>query len=161
MVFSKKEFAAVFDTQIGPFLSDGGQEKFLFEDLLIDDTDPSTSDAHAYLELKASSKRQTITIGINLLKEVVNDQVTRLYISNITGNGDVGGNKVAVGDLGWKCTSVRTECGGCRRIRENGIVTGCPCISGEGYCNFETTGGGGNNWPGWLTSFILAILKFV
>ncbi len=160
MVISKKAFALVFDEQVGPFLSQGSNQKFIFEDLRIDDPEPSNIDSKAYCEVKASSKRETITVGINLIKEVLNDQTTRLYITNLIAAGSSTPDR-AVAEAGWKCTSIRYECGGCRRTRENGVVVGCPCFTGEGYCNFETSGGGGNNWPGWLTSILLAILRFL
>ena len=160
MVISKKAFASVFDEQVGPFLSRDGDQKYIFEDLRIDDPEPSNVDSKAYCEVKASSKKETITVGINLLKEVLNDQVTRLYITNLIAAGSSTPDR-AVAEAGWKCTSSGSACGGCRRTRENGAVVGCSCITGEGFCNFETSGGGGNNWPGWLTSILLALLRFL
>lgn len=160
MKVSRKDFAAIFDTQIGPYLNPGSEQKYSFEDMVIDDPAPANENTRAYFEVKAVSKRETITVGVKLLKEIDNDMVTRLYIPNTVASRSQEPDRFAE-EAGWKCTSVRIECGGCRRIRENGQVIGCSCAGGEGYCNFETTGGGGGNWPGWLTSIILALLRII
>lgn len=162
LLISKKDFAIRFAHDIAPYIGDGKtNEKFQFEDLLIDDPSPSDNGSHAYLVLKASSDKQTISIGVTLIKNVMTEQVTRLYmpsLSELTSESATV-NSVAGGEAGWKCTSVKTECGGCRRVRENGAVVACPCFSGDGNCVFEITGGGGNNWPAWLTTLITTILR--
>jgi hypothetical protein len=159
-LFSKKSFAAVFDAQVAPYLDPSSREKYSFVDLKIDDPEPLNNDSEAYLELKASSSRSTITIGVNLKKNIETEQVSRLYIPNLnyTGTGYETPDMLEA-EGGWKCTSTKSDCGGCKKIREKGAVVGCPCLSGEGYCTFEITGGGGSNWPSWLTALILAILR--
>ena len=153
---SKKAFADIFDAEVAPYIGSGkSTEKFIFEDLSIDDPSPSDNGSVAYLQLKASSSKESVTIGITLLKDIATEQMTRLYLPSLTSNGEA----VAGGDAGWKCTS-RPECGGCRKVRENGAVVACPCYSGESYCSFEVTGGGGTNWPSWLTSLLNALLRF-
>lgn len=161
LMISKKDFAQRFERDIAPYLGDGKTtEKFSFEDLLIDDPTPADNGSHAYLVLKASSEKHTISIGVTLIKNVMTEQVTRLYIPSLTElNEATTVNSMAGGEAGWKCTSIKTECGGCRRVRENGAVVACPCFSGDGNCTFEITGGGGNNWPSWLTTLITTILR--
>lgn len=161
LLISKKDFALRFDRDVAPYLGDGKtQEKFVFEDLFIDDPSPNDNGSHAYLVLKANSDKHTISIGVTLIKNVMTEQVTRLYIPSLTELNELAtANSMAGGEAGWKCTSVKTECGGCRRVRENGAVVACPCFSGDGTCNFEITGGGGNNWPSWLTTLITTILR--
>lgn len=161
LMISKKDFAQRFERDIAPYLGDGKTtEKFSFEDLLIDDPSPADNGSHAYLVLKASSEKHTISIGVTLIKNVMTEQVTRLYIPSLTELNEASTvNSMAGGEAGWKCTSIKTECGGCRRVRENGAVVACPCFSGDGNCTFEITGGGGNNWPAWLTTLITTILR--
>jgi len=160
LLFSKKAFASVFNEQVAPYLDPSSREKYSFVDIRVDDPEPLNNDSEAYLELKASSSRNTITIGVNLKKAIENEQVSRLYIPNLNYAGTTYETPDMIeSDGGWKCTSTKSECGGCRKVREKGQVIGCPCLSGDGYCTFETTGGGGGNWPSWLTSIILALLK--
>ena len=162
LLISKKDFAARFDRDIAPYIGDSkSNEKFQFEDLLIDDPSSSDNGSHAYLVLKASSDIHTISIGVTLIKNVMTEQVTRLYMPGLTDLSGKSGELISMagGEAGWKCTSAKTECGGCRRVRENGAVVACPCFSGDGNCVFEITGGGGNNWPAWLTTLITTILR--
>ena len=160
MLVSRKDFTAIFDAEVAPYLNPGSGLKYSLENIAIDDPEPGSYNSHAYFELKAISDRETITVGLQLVKVIDNNMVTRLFVPNIIASRSQEPDMVT-DEAGWKCTSTRIECGGCRRIRENGHVIGCSCGSGEGYCNFETTGGGGNNWPGWLTSIILVLLRFV
>lgn len=161
LLISKRDFATRFDREIAPYLGDGKTtEKFRFEDLLIDDPAASDNGTHAYLVLKASSDKQTISIGVTLIKNVISNRETRLYLPSLgLASEDNITTNMAGGEAGWKCTSSKTECGGCRRVRENGAVVACPCFSGDGNCVFEITGGGGNNWPAWLTTLITTILR--
>jgi hypothetical protein len=160
LAISKKDFATIFETDIAPVLNAGSDQRYVFEDLQIDDPVPNDLNSHAYVAMRASSKRETVTIGLILIKEVVNEQITRLYIPSLAVINS-GTPDQSAGEAGWKCTSNKSDCGGCRRVRENGVVVACPCVGGDGYCNFEITGGGGNNWPDWLTALILALLRVV
>jgi hypothetical protein len=164
MTISKKNFAAIFDREVAPYLSSSkSSERFVFDDLSIDDPDPSNNGSRAYLVLKASNSKETATIGVTLVKDIVTEQVTRLYIPSLGSMSSEMSKEmptaVSSGDGGWKCSSIKPDCGGCRKVRENGVVVACPCYSGEGTCVFETAGGGGSNWPSWLTALITAILR--
>lgn len=163
LLISKKDFAQRFDREIAPYLGDGKtNEKFIFEDLFIDDPSPDDNGTHAYLVLKASSDKHSTSIGVTLIKNIMTEQVTRLYIPSLIELNEAStSNSMSGGEAGWKCTSIKTECGGCRRVRENGAVVACPCFSGDGNCSFEITGGGGNNWPAWLTTMITTILRML
>ncbi len=161
LAISEKSFAVLFNSMVVPYLNGGSGQQYTYRDMAIDDPGPADRGAVAYLVVRANSERETVTMGVNLIKEVYSDRATSLYIVNSSTPAG-GGPDRASSDGGWKCTSNRAECGGCRKIRDQGQVVGCACINGEGsYCNFETAGGGGSNWPGWLTSLLLALLRSV
>ncbi|HEX4876910.1 MAG TPA: hypothetical protein VFV31_09590 [Chitinophagaceae bacterium] len=151
------------NAQIGAALNEYFNESlsgdYQFTEAMIDDNDPSNLDSIAYLLITATGTKGNgcITFGITL-KKVFSETIDGAIDYEIK---DTAALRLASGleEIGWKCTSTSTQCGGCVKIRQNGVVVACHCYANTStYCNFETTGGGGTNLPSWIIQLVIALI---
>ncbi len=134
LLISRKSFAAVFDSQIAPYLNPGLGQRYSFQDISIDDPEPGNVNSRAYLEVKAASEGGTVTVGVKLIKDVNTEQVTKLYITKYNSFSGQTPERMTE-EAGWKCTSSNSQCGGCVKIRYEGNIVGCRWVSeGNTFC---------------------------
>lgn len=146
-----------FETYVNNYLD----QDYTFDNVTIDDAYPTNLDSIAYLEISATGTQSegTVTLGLWLFKATGQTEGSVDFFVGDTAYYFSGGGNLLAEEIGWKCTSTGNSCGGCIRFRQGGRVAGCKCVSDPNlYCNFETSGGGGSNFPGWLVSLIVALI---
>jgi hypothetical protein len=147
-----------FETYVNSYLD----QDYSFDNVTIDDANPTNPDSIAYLVISATGTQSegTVTLGLILHKAAGQTEgVVDFFVGDTTYYYDVGGGNLLAEEIGWKCTSTGNPCGGCIRFRQGGHVVGCKCSADQTqYCAFEASGGGGSNFPGWLTSLIIALI---
>ena len=155
-VVTSQDIQSVFEHYVVGTLD----EPYGFDNVTIDDDYPTNVDSIAYLVIKANATQSDgkLTLGLRLTKATSQqiDGAVDFFVRDSLTCRSLEEND----EVGWKCKSTTQNCGGCIKIKSGGHVVGCHCYANSSnYCEFETTGGGGSNWPAWLTALILGLMS--
>lgn len=127
------------------------EQAYTFNEISIDDPDPTNLDSIAYIEIKANATNQSdsIVLLIYMIKTINNDTLTLNF-------PDYEGENLLAVSAGIKCTTI-PNCNGCKKKRDQNGERECPCTNNPSiYCTLERSSS--NNLPAWLSAIVAFLI---